>query len=85
MRQMQAVNQSGAAQNAAYAPGEAMLGVGSMQDQMGQAVLSDQVNRWNFGQNTPNTALANYMGNVTGNYGMEGITRGANTSIGYTK
>jgi hypothetical protein len=47
----------------------ALLGVGQMQQQQGQAELQDAINRWNQQQNQPLTNLQNYQGLVSGNYG----------------
>lgn len=46
-----------------------MLHAGTLQQGQNQAQLSDLVNRWNFNQQAPYTALQNYQNMVSGNYG----------------
>ena len=49
-----------------YADFNALAGVGDARRQQSQAELQDQVNRWNFEQNTPAEKLAKYMALVGG-------------------
>lgn len=52
-----------------YAGADRLMGVGSALENKQYEVLQDDVNRWNFDQNQPDTQLANYMGLIQGNYG----------------
>lgn len=43
--------------------------VGQQQDAYTQAILNDQIQRWNYEQNLPAQKLAQYQGLIQGNYG----------------
>lgn len=57
-------------------PASLMSAAGGVQDQYAQALLQDQIARWNFQQNLPAMQLAQYQNMITGNYG------GTTTSMG---
>jgi hypothetical protein len=65
-RQMQALGMAPAMAAQDYADFNALAGVGDARRQQSQAELQDQVNRWNFEQNTPAEKLAKYMALVGG-------------------
>lgn len=52
-----------------FAPGQAVFGTGSAQQQLDQQQINDAVARWNFEQSQPWDLLNQYIGQVTGNYG----------------
>ncbi len=46
-----------------------LANVGAQREEMGQAQLADEVNRFNFQQQAPANNLAQYLGFISGNYG----------------
>lgn len=66
-------------QSQAY-PSELMAAAGTTQDDYAQALLQDQINRWNFQQTLPAQQLAQYQNLVTGNFG--GTSTGTSTAPG---
>lgn len=72
--QMQAMGFAPTLQSMDYNNLNHVLQAGGMQDQMNQAQLSDQVNRWNYNQNLPYQNLQRYQGLTGGNYGGTATT-----------
>lgn len=50
-------------------PGQVLSGVGAQERAFSQALLDEEVAKWNFEQNLPFTKLAQYQNLVQGNYG----------------
>jgi hypothetical protein len=62
---------------------DAINNVGTQRQNLGQAELTDAVNRWNYYQNQPGLKLDEYMQRVMGNYGgTESSTSKSKTSGG---
>lgn len=55
-----------------YIDAQALLGVGSQRENLGQQYIQDQLARWNFAQQQPWQNLQNYSGLVTGMGAMGG-------------
>jgi len=70
-RQMQAASLAPETAKLNYFDASQMMNLGGMFDQMGQARLDDEVNRFNFNQNQPYDNLGRYMGYLGGQYGNQ--------------
>jgi len=68
-RQMQAAQLAPQTAALNYYDANQYLNLGNMFDQMNQAKLDDEVNRFNFNQNQPYDNLGRYMGYLGGQYG----------------
>lgn len=71
-RQMQALGLSPTIEQARYAPANAMMDIGAMNENLSQRELQDSINRFNFDQTIDQQKLADYMGLISGNYGGTG-------------
>lgn len=81
-RQMDAVNQVPTLMQAKYIDPMAVLQVGNQQQQVQQAGITDQVNRYNYQRDQPQNALNSYLSQIQGNYGQSGTNQ--TQSIGGT-
>lgn len=67
--QVNAISQAPGTEAARYAPGQANMNVGAMQEDLSGRTLQDAIDRFNFGQNIDQQKLADYMSLIQGNYG----------------
>jgi hypothetical protein len=65
-RQMQALSMAPQMGELAYSDMNKLQGVGAARESLAGSQLQDQINRFNFDQNRPNQALAQYMALVAG-------------------
>lgn len=70
--QQQASSLAPGAANQDYVDTAALTGVGAARDAQGQAKLSDEVNRYDYGQNLPADKLTQFLSWLNGNYGTTG-------------
>jgi len=68
-RQMSATQQAPAFAQTDYQDAQRLAGVGASREAQEQAVLQDQINRFNYQQNLPSQKLAQYSGLVSGGFG----------------
>ena len=71
-RKLQALSMAPEFAGLAYQGADRLLGVGAMQEGKSGEQLQSQLDKFNFQQQSPQQALADYMAMVTGNYGQAG-------------
>lgn len=73
-RQDQAVANAPAYAQSDYNDAQALLGIGQQREGQAGRELQDEVNRWNFEQQSPFANLGNYMSLIGGDYGRTQTT-----------